>query len=120
MVFRIPGAGRLVKAAQPQYGIGDHLVTELEALEVVFVARDEVFAEDAKLLVSQPENHVGIEPWIILAWVRLAVTRESVGRHEDLEFARRVLVLGERRMTRKRHRQGGDCGAPACSAPSAA
>src|ERR1700688_1086748 len=46
MVFGVPGAGRLVKTAQPDHRIGDHLVADLEALEIVFLGGDEVFAED--------------------------------------------------------------------------
>ena len=110
MVFGIPGAGWLVEAAQPDHGIGHHLVTDLEALEIVFLGADEVFAEYVKLLTVQAEDHVGIYPRIVLARMRLAVSRQSLGGHEHLELARGVfaagvVVLGQRRTSREQCRE---------------
>ena len=86
--------------------IGDHFVADLEALEIVFFGGDEVFAEDAKLLVGEPEDHVGIDPRVVLPRMRLTVSGESLGGDEDLELARGVFVLGARRLRTTQARDG--------------
>src|SRR5450631_4592290 len=92
MMFGVPGAGRLMKAAQPDHRIRHHLVTDLEALEIVFLRGDEVFAENAKLLMIQPEDDIGVEPRVIQARMRLTVSREPLRGYENFEFARRLFT----------------------------
>src|ERR1700722_11928331 len=111
MMFEVPCARGLVKPAQPQHRIGNELVAHLEALQVVLLRRYIKFAEDAKLVVRQPKNQVGVEPRIVVARVRLARARERLGGHENLEFAGRGLVLSERRGACKGRQKRGQGGA---------
>jgi hypothetical protein len=97
MMFGVPRAGRLVKPAHPNRRVRDQLVTNLEAFEIVFLRRDEILAENSKFFASHAENDIGVGPRIVVATMGLPWTREAFGGDEDLEFARRVLVLCQRR-----------------------
>src|SRR5450432_2798360 len=105
MVFGVPRASRLMKAAQPQDGIGGEFVTHLEPLEVVLLRGDEVFAEDAKLLLCESKYHVRIEPSVIVAPMRLAGSRERLGGYEHFKFAGGMLMLRRRGPAGERSQQ---------------
>ncbi len=65
----------------------------------MLLAGDEVFAEDAKLVMRQPEHHVGGEPGVVLfPWMGLTVPGHPLGRQKDVEFAVRMSVLGPGRL----------------------
>ena len=95
MVFGVPGAAGLVKAAKPKHRLGNELEAELQAFQIVFVRRDVVLAEYAELVLCEAEDDIGIEPSIIVPGVHPVGPVEGFCGQEHLEFVRRMLMVGE-------------------------
>jgi len=99
-----------METSKPQHGIGDELVTQLKALQIVFIGRYVVFAEYAELVLGQTEDHIGIEPGIFVVAPRRTGSSQRLGCHKDFKFLRRVFMVGERGAAREQGRQGEQTG----------
>src|SRR5579862_947624 len=64
VVVVIPDTGGLVKAAQPDDRVTRQLPAELEAFEIAFVIRYQVFTEYLEGPVLQTENHVSLQHFV--------------------------------------------------------
>jgi hypothetical protein len=95
MMLGIPRARGLVKAANPKHGFGNKLEAHLKPLEVAFVGRYVVLTEYAELMLSNAEDHVGVDPRIGVAQVGLPGPVKRLCGDKHLEIARRMIVLGE-------------------------
>src|SRR5216684_8595165 len=100
MVFGVPGARRLMEAAEPEHGLGNELVAELQAFEVMFVRRDVVLAEYPEFVLREAEDDIGIEPGIVVPGAHLSGPVEGFSGQEYLELVRRVLMVSERPVRR--------------------
>lgn len=93
MVFRIPGAGRLMIAAKPNHGIGYDFIAQLQSLKIVFFGGNEILVENAESIPRESENSIDVKPGVVVFLVRLTGSCERLDGDENLEFIGGMIVL---------------------------
>jgi hypothetical protein len=93
VMFRIPGACGLMKAANPKNRFWNELETHLKPFEIAFVGGYVVLAENTELMRGCAKDHVGVDPGIGVSRVGLAGAVKCFSGDEDFEIAGRMIVL---------------------------
>ena len=108
MVLRVPGAPRLVEAADPQHRLGNELESELQAFQIPFFRSDVILAENSKLVLGETEDDIGVEPGVVVVPPDAFGAVKGFRGHEHFEFIRGVFVVGEGRGGHAEYQRGGE------------